>query len=381
MAAAASLAAAVLLLRLRYDAPPRPAAPRGAAHLMAEVAEGVRAIVGNRDLALLTGLGMAQTFTRGALTVFTVVVALDLLRTGEPGVGTLTGAVGAGAVIGSLIASLLVGSRRLAQWFGVGVALWGVPIALIPLFPRQATALALLACVGIGNALVDVGLFTLMARLAPDEVLARVFGLFESLISLAVGLGALIASLLIELTSVSAALIIVGALCPSAVLVAWRRLRHLDREIGELDKEISLLHSVHMLQPLPLPAIEHLARGLEPVHVRAGQAVFRQGDPADRFYVIETGTADVIGDGHLVTTLGPGEGFGEIALLRSVPRTATVRAATDLELQALTCARFLPVVTGFPPSSREAGTEVEEMLDRFSPEKPTDDQNGPRHQR
>jgi predicted MFS family arabinose efflux permease len=377
VAAAASLAAAALLLRLRYDAPPRPAAPSGA-HLMTDVAEGVRAIVGNRDLALFTGLGMAQTFTRGALTVFTVVVALDLLRTGEPGVGTLTGAIGAGAVIGSLIASMLVGSRRLAQWFGVGVALWGLPIALIPIFPRQATALTLLACVGIGNALVDVGLFTLMARLAPDQVLARVFGLFESLISLAVGLGALIASLLIELTSVSAALIIVGALCPSLVLVAWRRLRHLDRYIGELDKEINLLHGVHMLQPLPLPAIEHLARGLELVHVRAGQAVFRQGDPADRFYVIESGTADVIGDGHLVTTLGPGEGFGEIALLRRVPRTATVRAATDLDLQALTCDRFLPVVTGFPPSSREAGAEVEEMLDRFSPDKPTDDQGEPR---
>jgi CRP-like cAMP-binding protein len=114
--------------------------------------------------------------------------------------------------------------------------------------------------------------------------------------------------------------------------------------------------------------------------VPAGQAVFRQGDPADRFYVIETGAADVIGDGRLVTTLGPGEGFGEIALLRRVPRTAMVRAATDLELQALTCDRFLPVVTGYPPSSREAGAEVEEMLDRFSPGESTDDQNGPRHE-
>jgi CRP-like cAMP-binding protein len=118
---------------------------------------------------------------------------------------------------------------------------------------------------------------------------------------------------------------------------------------------------------------------LEPIKVPAGQAVFRQGDPADRFYVIETGTAEVIGDGHLVTTLGPGEGFGEIALLRRVPRTAMVRAATDLELQALTCNRFLPVVTGYPPSSREAGTEVEEMLHRFNPRESTDDQNGPRH--
>jgi hypothetical protein len=373
-ASGASLAAAALVLRLRYDAPPRPAAPRG--RLLADAAEGIRAVVRNRDLALFLGLALAQTFTRGALTVFTVVVALDLLRTGEPGVATLTAAIGAGAVIGSIGASLLVGSRRLAQWFGIGVALWGLPIALIPLFPWQATALTLLACVGIGNALVDVGLFTLMARLAPDEVLARVFGLLESMVALGVGLGALVASLLVDRTNVSVALVVVGALCPILVAVAWRRLRHLDRDIGVLDEEIGLLHGVPMLRPLPLPAIEQLARGLETVHVPAGQPVFRQGDPADRFYVIETGSAEVVGDGRLVTTLGPGDGFGEIALLRRVPRTATVRAATELELQALTCNRFLPVVTGFPPSAREAGAEVDTMLDRFSPDKPTDDQNG-----
>jgi MFS family permease len=376
-ASGASLAAAALVLRLRYDAPPRPSAPHG--HLLANAAEGIRAVVSNRDLALFLGLALAQTFSRGALTVFTVVVALDLLRTGEPGVGTLTAAIGAGAVIGSIGASLLVGSGRLAQWFGIGVALWGLPIALIPLFPSQATALTLLACVGVGNALVDVGLFTLMARLAPDDVLARVFGLLESLVALGVGLGALVASLLVDLTNVRVALVAVGALCPILVAVAWGRLRHLDRYIGVLDEEIGLLHSVSMLQPLPLPAIEQLARGLEPVRVPAGQAVFRQGDPGDRFYVIEAGTADVVGDGRLVTTLGPGDGFGEIALLRRVRRTAMVRAATDLELQALTCDRFLPVVTGFPPSAREAGAEVEEMLDRFNPDEHTDDQNGPRH--
>jgi CRP-like cAMP-binding protein len=197
------------------------------------------------------------------------------------------------------------------------------------------------------------------------------------MVALGVGLGALVASLLVDQTGVSVALVVVGALCPILVAVAWRHLRHLDRDIGVLDEEIGLLHGVSMLKPLPLPAIEQLARGLEPVHVLAGQAVFRQGDPADRFYVIEKGAADVIGDGRLVTTLGPGDGFGEIALLRRVPRTAMVRAATDLELQALTCNRFLPVVTGFPPSAREAGTSVEEMLDRFRPSGPADDQSAP----
>jgi len=377
VASVASLAAAGLVLRLRYDAPPRPVAPRRV-HLVAETAEGIRTIVRDRDLALLNGLAIAQTFTRGALTVFTVVVALDLLGTGEPGVGSLNAAIGAGAVIGSLAASLLVGSRRLGQWFDIGIAFWGLPIALIPLFPSQVTALILLACVGLSNTLVDLGLYTLMARLAPDEVLARVFGLQESLVSLTVGLGAILAALLIDLTSVPVALVAVGALCPILAVAAWRRLRRLDSHIGEVDREIGLLQGVPMFQPLPLPAVEHLARGLEPVHVPIGRAVFRQGDPADRFYVIEVGAADVIGDGNLITTLGPGDGFGEIGLLRRVPRTATVRAATDLDLQALRCDRFLPVITGFPPSAREAAVEVEEMLDRFRPGGPTDDQNGQR---
>jgi MFS family permease len=378
VASGASLAAAAVLLGLQYEAPPRLAAPPGV-HLMAEAAEGIRAVVWNRDLALFIGLTIAQTFTRGALTVFTVVIALDLLRTGEPGVGALTAAVGAGAVIGSLAASLLVGSRRLAQWFGIGVALWGLPLALIPLFPQQAAVLALLACVGVGNALVDLGLFTLMARLASDEVLARVFGVLESLIALSVGLGALLASLLIDWFGARTAPVLVGALCPLLVVAAWRRLKRLDRYVGVLDKKIGLLQRVPMLQPLPLPAIEQLARALEPICVPAGHLVFRQGDPADRCYVIEQGAADVVRDGRLITRLRAGDAFGEIALLRRIPRATMVQAATDLQLHSLTCEQFLPIVTGFPPSARQARASVDTMLERFSPEGPADDTSGPMH--
>jgi CRP-like cAMP-binding protein len=126
---------------------------------------------------------------------------------------------------------------------------------------------------------------------------------------------------------------------------------------------------------LPLPAIEQLARGLEPVSVSAGQVVFNQGDVGDRYYVIESGSAEVIGDGRRVATLGPGEGFGEIALMRRVPRTATVRAADQLRLQALRSDHFLPVVLGFTPSAREAGTAVDTMLGRFAPRDPPDEPN------
>ncbi|MGH3480289.1 MAG: MFS transporter, partial [Nocardioidaceae bacterium] len=333
-----------------------------------EAVEGIRAVTRNRDLALIIGLAAAQTFTRGALTVFTVVVAIDLLGTGEAGVGTLTAAIGAGAVLGSLAASLLVDTRRLGAWFAVGVALWGLPVMLIGVFPEEAAALLLLACVGVGNALIDLGGFTLLARIAPDDVLARVFGVLESLVALAIGVGAIVTSLVIELIGVRSALVIVGLLCPIAAVASWRRLRGMDRSIDVRDRDIGLLQAVDMLNALPLPSIEQLARGLEPVVVPAGHVVVEQGAIGDRYYVIESGEAEVVGDGHVVTTLGHGQGFGEIALLRRTRRTATVRAASELRLQALRSEHFLPVVLGYTPSAREAQTVVDTMLDRYAPD-------------
>jgi len=366
VAAGASLWGAALLVRLRYDAPPRPPAPAGTS-LVKSAAEGIRAVARDRDLALIMGLAVAQTLTRGALTVLTVVVAIDLLGMGDSGVGILTAALGVGALLGSLAASMLVDTRRLGAWFAVGVALWGVPLMLIGAFPQQAVAFVLLAGVGIGNSLIDLGGFTLLARMTPDEVLGRVFGVLESLVALSTGIGAVLAALAIDRYGVRGALVIVGLLCPVAAAASWRRLRHLDRSMDLRDHEIAMLQRVTMLNVLPLPGLERLARGLEPVAVPAGHLVFSQGEIGDRYFVIESGEAEVIGDGRIVTRLGPGDGFGEIALLRRTRRTATVRAGSELRLHALRSDRFLPVVLGYTPSAREAGTVVDSMLDRFTP--------------
>jgi MFS family permease len=369
VAAGASLWAAALLLRLKYDAPPRPSAPRRP-RLAQEAAEGLRAVVRNPGLALVISLVGVQTFTRGALTVFSVVVAIELLGTGESGVGTLMTAVGVGAVVGSLAASFLVGTRRLGSWFAVGVALWGLPFVLIGTFPNQPAALTLLAMVGVGNAIIDVAGFTLVGRLAPDEVLGRVFGVLESLVAVSVGVGAVATAWLVEVGGTRTALVVVGAVCPALALASWWRLSRLDRTVEVQDLEIRLLQGVPMLRMLPLPSIEQLARGLEPVSVPAGQQVFGQGDEGDRYFVIESGEVEVVGDGTVVATLGPGEGFGEIALLRRVRRTAAARARSDVRLQALAGDHFLPVVLGYTPSAREAGAVVEGMLDRYSPKGP-----------
>ena len=366
VAAGASLWAAALLWGLSYDAPPRPTAPKGS-NLVREAVEGIRVVSRNRDLALIMGLAAAQSFTRGTLTVLTVVVAIELLGTGEAGVGILTAAIGAGAVLGSFAASLLVGTRRLGAWFAVGVALWGLPVTLIGVFPHQVAALGLLACVGVGNSLIDLAGFTLLARLAADDVLARVFGVLESLVALSIGVGAVIASVVVDAAGVRAALVVVGLLCPVLAVASWQRLRGLDRSIGVRDDDIDLLHQVAMLNVLPLPAIEQLARGLEPVEVPAGHVVFQQGDVGDHYYVIESGDAEVVGDGQVVAALGPGVGFGEIALLRRIRRTATVRATSDLRLRALRSDGFLPVVLGYTPSAREAGAVVDSKLERFAP--------------
>lgn len=369
VAAAASFWAAALLLRLRYDAPPRPPAPRRAM-LVGEAVEGARVVAKDRGLTLILGLAAAQSLTRGALTVLSVVVAIELLGTGEAGVGALMAAVGVGAVLGSLAASLLVGTGRLGAWFAVGVGLWGLPLTLVGLVPQESAALGLLAFVGVGNALIDVAGFTLIGRMAPDEVLARVFGVLESLVTVCIGLGAVVASTMVGWFGIQTALVAIGLLCPVLAVAAWRRLRGLDRSVGALDVDAGMLQRVPMFATLPLPAVEQLARGLQTVTVAQGLPVFSQGDTGDRYYLIESGEADVVGDGRVIATLGAGEGFGEIALLRSTRRTATVLARSELRLQALDSDRFLAVVLGYTPSTQQAAAVVGEMLERYEPKDP-----------
>jgi MFS family permease len=329
---------------------------------------GAEVTIRSPQLRVIFALLTAQTVTRGALSVFSVLVAVDLLDMGKPGVGTLTAAVGAGAVVGSLFALMYVGNRRLASWYGAGIATWGLPLVLLAVAPSKAAALVLFALIGVGNALVDVGVFTLVARLVPERVLARVFGLLESVGALAVGAGSVVGAVLATSIGLREGIALVGALGPALVLIFWFPLRRLDASMTARDEDLDLLRRVTVFDPLPLPALEQLAAGLRPRHVSAGAEVYRQGDAADGCFVIEHGTAEVIGDGRPIATVGPGDLVGEIALLRQVPRTATVRAVTDLDLRLLDADRFVCVVAGWETSRELTSARVDELLERFSPE-------------
>jgi MFS family permease len=302
------------------------------------------------------------------LTVFVVVLSINALGGGQAGVGLLTAAIGAGAVIGSLSSTLLVGRGGLARWFGIGVAIWGAPLVVIGIASNVPVAIAMLALVGIGNALVDVGVFTLLARLSEDAVLARVFAAFEGIITLGVAAGAIVASGVIGTLGVRPALLTVGCLTPVATLACWRWLRALDWRMRVRDADVELLRMIPMLRPLPEVTIEHLAAGLRRTQVPAGGMVFEQGDDGHDFYVIERGRASVIADGRPIRVLGPGDGFGEIALLRACHRTASVHARTELTLCSLDQHVFVTAVAGYSASATVADDVVTDRLTHFWPE-------------
>jgi hypothetical protein len=357
--ALASVSSALLLIGLRYERPRHTRPVRGGGARQA--IEGLRVIGADPGLRLIAALGTVQTFLRGCVTVLIVVVAIDLLGGGDAHVGMLNAAIGLGAVAGSLIASTITWNGRHARGLGLGVALWGAPLTVVGGAPEAAAALLLFAAIGVGNALVDVGGFTLAARLAPDTVMARAFAALEALWTLGVALGAAVASPAIALLGGRGALLALGLVGPLAVATAWPALRALDRRMIKRDADIEVLHQVAMLRRLPQSTIEHLAAGLERVVFGPGATVFEHGEASESVYIVTAGHAQLIrGDGH-AARLGPGSCFGESELLDSnLPRTATVRAADDavLHIGMLPRDRFVAAVNAFVFSARPAENPV-----------------------
>jgi MFS family permease len=216
----------------------------------------------------------------------------------------------------------------------------------------------LLAVVGVGNTVADVSGMTLLQRSAPDAVLSRVFGVLESLLLFTVGLGAIVAPALVAALGSRGALVVAGLVLPVLVLPAWPLLRALDRAAPIPVERIERLRAIPIFTPLPEATLESLARALVPVTAQADEEIVRQGEPGDRFYVVDSGSVDVFVDGAAVATLDSGDYFGEIALLRDVPRTATVRAREAAQLLALERDDFIPAVAGFAPSLESANAVI-----------------------
>ncbi len=352
-------AAMLALIRLRAPEPAREAARGSWQH---EALAGFRTIWRDSRLSLIVALFAAQTFVYGGLTVLIAVASIQLLGLGSPGIGYLNAALGVGGLIGGVVAVTLVGVRRLALIFGVGLVLWGTPILVLGLWAKTGPAFVLIGLAGLGMTLTDVAGFTLLQRAVPEEVLARVFGVLHSAFFAAGGIGAIIAPALVSWLGIKGALIVTGALLPAVTAPSFGMLGRIDRSLTVPTAQINALRAIEMFAPLPAPTLEALAMSLARVDVPAGETLFRQGDHGDRFYIIESGEVEIEIDGREANVLGPGDHFGEIALLRDIPRTATARARKATQLFALDRDAFLGAVTGHAGSSEAAETVVAARL-------------------
>lgn len=359
--AAVSLAAAISLLGIPQAAPVRWRGRRR--KFVEEIVAGFTTLARERDVRLLVSLFIAQPFVRGALNVLIVVLAIDGLRLGNPGVGWLFAALGVGGLVGSAAAVRLVGQRRMASWFGVGLTLWGLPLLLLALQPPLLVAVALLATVGVGNLIEDVAGFSILQRIAPDRTMARILGVFEALIRVTNGLGAVVTGFLVAAVGPRLSFLVAGALLPVLVAIAWRHLRRLDG-VGAIDPErLALLKQSPLFAPLSVIALERVARRLHPDEVAAGVDIVHEGDPGDQFYLVEDGQLQVMHGPAVVNRLKAGDHFGEIALLRGAPRSATVRAVTPSRLLRLESGDFLAAVTQHATSSDRLESVVAARLD------------------
>jgi MFS family permease len=332
-----------------------------------ELTAGLKAIASAPSLLAVTATYAAQALVAGCLAVFSVVLAIDVLGLGPPGVGYLDSAFGVGGVLGGVIATGMAGAQRLATAFAVGVLAWGAGVALLGATTSSVVVVALMAGIGLGNTIVDVAAVTLVQRSAPDHVLGRVFGVLESVLLAAVGLGSLVAPAMIGAIGIRPALAVTGLALPAIVAVAARTLVRLDRVEPETARRIGLLRAHRIFAPLADATLEQLARRLEPVRFAAGSTVIRQGDRGDTVYLVAGGQLAVDVDGKPGKPLEAGDVFGEIALLRDVPRTASVRAVTECELLTLGRDEFLAAVTGHPRSAAEADVVISARLGALRP--------------
>jgi len=360
------LLAALLLAGVR--AGPRSAPTHVKGGLLRQAFAGFGTVLHDARLRLIIGLYGTQTLAAGALNVLIVVMALQVLDLGKPGIGFLNSAVGVGGLIGGLAALTLIGKPRLASAFGLGLALVGLPLAVLALVPHTAPALVLLGIVGLGTTVVDVAGLTLLQRAVPDEVLTRVMGVVQSVFVGTLGLGAVLAPVLIAGLGTRGALAATGILLPALALLAWRPLRRLDETVARAPGNLELLRSIPIFRPLPPATLEQLTHELEPLHVPAGRAIIHQGDHGDRFYIVAAGEVEVRVDEQPSGTLSAGDHFGEIALLRDVPRTATVTALTDVDLLTLERDEFISAVTGHPESAEAAHAAIANRLASLRPD-------------
>jgi hypothetical protein len=330
---------------------------------LSELAEGLRTIRAHRDIRLLVGIYTVDSLVQGTFDVLLVIAAIELLGIGESGAGWLNAAWGVGGVLGGAAALALLGRGRLASGLTAGLLLAGLSTVALGVWPEVAAAIPLLVLMGVGFALGETAQLTLTQRLAADDVLGRVFGVEESIEVLGLALGSVLAVALVGLVGVDGAIIAAGAVLPLVALLTARRLASMEAGAQVSERSFGLLRGTPLFAPLPVAVQENVALRLTERTYGAGEPILTQGEVGDSFFVIADGEVEVRVDGALRRSQHTGDFFGEIALLRDVPRTASVSAVSPVSLLVIDREEFLTAVGGHPRSTHAAEKAALERLD------------------
>jgi MFS family permease len=350
---------AVLVAPLRQLDGPADSEPESEAPDVGGVARALRRAPA---VSLLLSLVGVQYVAIGALDVLEVVLAVDVLGLGPPGAGYLGAAFGAGGVLGGVFTFALIGRRRLTGSIVAAAVVFGAAFAALGLWAVVVLVLALACVVGASHAVLDMASRTILHRVAPPSFLGRIFGVQEGLNMLGLAIGSILVAPLVHAGGAEAATVAMGGLLVAVTLAAAPMLIGIERVTPVPSEELVALRRSPLFEMLAAPVLEDLARALTPVAVAPSETVVREGERGTLFYLVADGELDVtVGDRHL-RTIDPGDGFGEIALLRDGIRTATVTARGSARLYALEREPFLEAVTGSPHAHRVAQERVADQL-------------------
>ncbi|HEX3511023.1 MAG TPA: cyclic nucleotide-binding domain-containing protein [Solirubrobacteraceae bacterium] len=356
---ATPLLTSVHLLRAAQDQPGH-AGDEGTG-VLAELLSAARVIASRPSTRALIAFPAGSAVIEGAVDLLVVVLAVHVLALGSAAAGYLSAAFGLGGLVGGLAAIGLVG-RRLAAPL-VAVALLGaLALAALALASSLLTVVLLLALVGGARAVQAISAQTLLQRSTPLEVVVCVFSLVEAIRDAGLTIGAALVPLFIGLGGVRTPFVALACLVPLLLLLTARRVGQIDSEASIPVVEIGVLRKLDIFRALPAASLETLARESRYASFPPETAIVTEGDSGEDYYAITHGSVRVTKGDRELGRLGVGEGFGEIALLHAVTRTATVRAAQETTVLGIARDPFLTAMHAHPASRADAERIAAELL-------------------
>ncbi|WP_040491571.1 MFS transporter [Ilumatobacter nonamiensis] len=333
---------------------------------LVELTAGIRVLRNDRQIRTLVGAIVTTSWIAGALDVGAAVIAVDVLDRDEAAVSVLIVGFGAGGLLGSAASFALVGRRRLAVALAASVVLMSSAFGVVGWSTNVISATVLMVLVGTGVTLTSVTGRTMLQGLAPDDTLARLFGVLEALKMVGLALGGVALSIVAVQTSPAVAFATVGGVGVVGLIAMWSRLVSIDEARRPIDLDLlELARSTAIFDALPPYAVEQVMHALGDQSFEPGTVLMREGETGDRLCLIAEGGVEVVVGGEIVNHHGRGAVIGEIALLHDVPRSATVVSGpSGTVVYWIGAAAFLDAVNRVPRSRARAEAEANRRLGR-----------------